>query len=432
MEFKFAGSPRNRYGTHASYGFKGSYEAAWRCHFSQIGGGALTANATGPIRGTVRRTEMIAAAMKPPCQLPGTDSVGPRKGPKSPLDCTYPEKPSDYGLSKWDEPEGEEEREKTRLSCSDLAVIKKAALAEIKRRAKDREDQEGGKGDLDAVAAPILDDLVHLALEEKDPAVQVELEAWMGDLGLSLRDREKHPWEPGGMFEYKSAPTEFKTSGDKGEYEGHFNVFSNVDDCNDIVHPGAFAKTIIERGRRVKVFYAHDFMRPIGPPPHTLKEDTVGLFAAGKLTLESFWGREAWVLMKDGALTEGSIGYFPIKWDWEQDVRNLREVKLIEISPVPLGANPLTDVSAVKMLGRARTAQEKLEVFTVLVRSLADTDITEENADEWETAAREVADRLEAFAEAQTAAEPRRHSALLKRQLRLRAAELALSQRGNS
>jgi hypothetical protein len=146
---KFAGSPKNKYGTHSSKGFKGNYAAAWRCHFSKIGGGGLSGTASGPIRGTVRRTEMIAAVMKPPCSLPKTESIGARQGPKSPLKCTFPEKPSDYGLSSWAKPGDDNlKQEDIRLTCKDLAVIKKAALAEIKRRAADREKEEDGKKDL--------------------------------------------------------------------------------------------------------------------------------------------------------------------------------------------------------------------------------------------------------------------------------------------
>lgn len=136
----FAGSPRSKYGTHSSKGFKGSYEAAWRCHFSKIGGGALTGAAGGPIRGTVRRTEMIAAGMKPPCNLPGTENIGARGGGKSPLDCSFPSKPSDYGLSGWASPKDDNlTAEDIRLTCQDLAVIKRAALGEVKWRAQQRE-----------------------------------------------------------------------------------------------------------------------------------------------------------------------------------------------------------------------------------------------------------------------------------------------------
>jgi HK97 family phage prohead protease len=150
-------------------------------------------------------------------------------------------------------------------------------------------------------------------------------------------------------MDYKIVAAEFKAQGDQGVYEGYFSVFGNVDDGGDVIHPGAFAKTIQERGRRVKVFYAHDWNKLIGPPPEVLMEDSKGLFARGRLTLDSFWGREVWALMKDGALTEGSIGYEAVKFDYDESgIRNLREVKLYEISPVPLGMNALTELRAVK------------------------------------------------------------------------------------
>ncbi len=176
-------------------------------------------------------------------------------------------------------------------------------------------------------------------------------------------------------LEYKITPTEFKAVSDKGEYEGHFSVFGNLDEGNDIVYPGAFTKTIRERGKRVKVFYAHDWEKLIGPPPAVLREDDYGLFASGHLTLDSFWGRETWALMKDNALTEGSFGYEAIKVEYEGAdgkpindpwdifapgvIRHLKEVKLYEISPVPLGMNALTSIRAVKaatLIGQAKKA----------------------------------------------------------------------------
>lgn len=152
-------------------------------------------------------------------------------------------------------------------------------------------------------------------------------------------------------LEYKVVGTEFevKEDGEAGNYEGHFSVFNNVDEGNDIAHAGMFKKTIQERGHKVKVFFAHDWMKLIGPPPSTLEEDNLGLFAKGRLTLKSFWGNEVWQLMKDKALTEGSFGYETIKADFDDDgFRHLREVKLYEISPVPLGMNPMTNVRAIK------------------------------------------------------------------------------------
>lgn len=143
----FVGSPRSKYGTHGSKGFKGNYAQAWRIHFSQVAGGALTAAASGPIRGTVRRTEMIAASMKPKCNLPAAENLAARTGAKSPLPGDFPKSPSDYGLSSWASPSDDDlTREDIQLSCKDLAVIKSAASRETKRRIADREAAERKKG----------------------------------------------------------------------------------------------------------------------------------------------------------------------------------------------------------------------------------------------------------------------------------------------
>ena len=156
-------------------------------------------------------------------------------------------------------------------------------------------------------------------------------------------------------MDYKTAPVEFKAGKQPGEYEGYFSMFGNVDDGGDVMTAGAFTKTLGERAQagrsRIKVFYGHDWTKVIGPPPDVLQEDSRGLYAKGRLTLKSFWGNEVYELMADGALTEGSIGYETVKGDYSSEgVRLLKEVKLYEISPVPLGMNPLTTIAAVKAL----------------------------------------------------------------------------------
>jgi hypothetical protein len=149
IELRFSGSPKNPYGAHNSFEFKGGndgYKKAWKLHFSQINGGSLTPAASGPIRGTVRRIAMIAAGMKPPCKVVEAEGIGARSGSKSPLPGDFPEKPSDYGLSQWkkpsEAPEGKAEVA-NRFTCSDLNVIKRIAVMEIKRRIKDREKKDG-------------------------------------------------------------------------------------------------------------------------------------------------------------------------------------------------------------------------------------------------------------------------------------------------
>lgn len=154
-------------------------------------------------------------------------------------------------------------------------------------------------------------------------------------------------------MEYKAAPLEIKADAQvEGKFEGHFAIFGNVDDGGDIVHPGAFAKTLQERKGRIQQFYLHNWDRLTGPPPEVVEEDATGLHVAGRVTVDAMWGHEVWALMKDSALREGSFGYETIKSD-QGDVngrlvRNLRELKLYEVSFVPLGMNALTTVRAVK------------------------------------------------------------------------------------
>ena len=239
-------------------------------------------------------------------------------------------------------------------------------------------------------------------------------------------------------MEYKSTAVEFKATGNDGAYEGHFSIFGNVDDGSDIAHPGMFQKTILERARRVKVFYAHDWNKLIGPPPKVLHEDSVGLFAGGRLTLDSFWGREAWALMKDGALTEGSFGYETVKFDFENqpgiNVRNLREVKLYEISPVPLGMNALTEIRAVKAAmmktsGQSDEAMLKayVEKWNAFILEMKEGRVLSTSSKEKVVNAISAMEgAMDALNDLLTAAEPQKmlHSALLTK--RLRAAELQL------
>lgn len=151
-------------------------------------------------------------------------------------------------------------------------------------------------------------------------------------------------------LEYKLGGAEFKAGAQDGDYEGYFSVTGNVDDGGDVIEPGAFKKTLAERGSRLRVFWGHDPLRPIGPPPSVAVEDSRGLFVKGRLSVDSFWGREAWVLLKDGALTEGSIGYrsIPARTEWKDGHRHLYEVKLFEVSFVAIGMNPETALQAVK------------------------------------------------------------------------------------
>ena len=137
-------------------------------------------------------------------------------------------------------------------------------------------------------------------------------------------------------------------------FTGYASIFGNIDQGNDIVHPGAFAKTIQERGDKIKVMYNH--MNIIGKATK-LEETQKGLYVEGYISNTKL-GDDVLVLMGDAVIDEMSIGYEAVKWDIDEKdgdrVRNLRELKLYEFSPVDFAMNDQAMITGVKSLAKLR------------------------------------------------------------------------------
>ncbi|MGG3737203.1 HK97 family phage prohead protease [Aeribacillus pallidus] len=151
--------------------------------------------------------------------------------------------------------------------------------------------------------------------------------------------------------EIKSFNFEVKST-DDNTFEGYASVFRNVDAYGDVMEPGAFTKTIQERGHKVKVLWQHDPWMPIGKAIH-LEEDNHGLFVKAKIS-QTEEGKRAMTLIKDGVIDELSIGFSTVKdeWDTEKGVRRIKEVKLYEFSPVTFAANDQALITAAKSNNR--------------------------------------------------------------------------------
>lgn len=151
---------------------------------------------------------------------------------------------------------------------------------------------------------------------------------------------------------------------EQGIFSGYASVFGNVDDGGDIVEPGAFTKTIAEGFERVKILALHnDNWLPIGRPLE-LREDVKGLFLKGKIS-DTGMGRDVKTLLKDGVLTELSIGYDPVVFDYDSEgYRHLREVKLWEISVVTWAMNAEATVTGYKAAETAERAEKIVEDVT--------------------------------------------------------------------
>jgi len=168
-------------------------------------------------------------------------------------------------------------------------------------------------------------------------------------------------------IEHKAFPFETASVNlDEGTFEGYASTFGVVDEYNDVIEPGAFTKTIRERGHRVKICWQHQWDNPIGVPlvmeehgrerlPEGLlsraPEASGGLFVRGRIS-PTTQGRDALVLLRDGVVDELSIGYDTVKSDYSGEgksrLRHLREVRLWEFSPVTWGANHAAVITGVK------------------------------------------------------------------------------------
>lgn len=139
-------------------------------------------------------------------------------------------------------------------------------------------------------------------------------------------------------------------SAPEGSFAGYASVFGERDRGNDIVIPGAFRRSIVERGALgVKLLWQHDPGEPVGIID-SLVEDSYGLFIRGRLILDLGRAREALALMKSRVLDGLSIGYRTVRSDVEADsgVRVLRDVDLWEVSFVTFPMQDSARVTAFK------------------------------------------------------------------------------------
>lgn len=149
-------------------------------------------------------------------------------------------------------------------------------------------------------------------------------------------------------FLYKAAPLHELLDADSeaGIVKGYGSYFDNKDSDSDIIRKGAYQKTIKENGERVKYLYQHDMMQPIGKMAE-LYEDDKGLVFTAEIP-KTRLGKDVIELMKAGVITENSVGILPIVKENKGDYREIREVKLYEISAVTLAANDQAKIMDVK------------------------------------------------------------------------------------
>lgn len=139
---------------------------------------------------------------------------------------------------------------------------------------------------------------------------------------------------------------------DENKFEGYASYFNNIDSYDDIIERGAFKKTIAENRGRIKVLWQHDAAEPIGIPEEMYEDDN-GLYVRAKISMTDT-GKKAMTLIKDGVITEMSIGYDVLKDDYKmmgnRRIRMLKEVRLWEFSPVTFAANDKAKIMKMRAL----------------------------------------------------------------------------------
>jgi len=147
----------------------------------------------------------------------------------------------------------------------------------------------------------------------------------------------------------------------KGIFTGYGSIFGNEDQGNDVMKKGAFTKSLTRRpASKVKMLYQHKTDEPIGIFTE-MYEDNKGLYVKGQLAMGTQKGREAYELLKMGALDGMSIGFKadPDKQGYNENkrgVRTLKEVDLMEISLVTFPMNESALIETVK--GNAKNIRE--------------------------------------------------------------------------
>lgn len=127
---------------------------------------------------------------------------------------------------------------------------------------------------------------------------------------------------------------ELKELSSEGIFEGILASYNSIDQGGDTIEPGAFTKTLQERGSKVPLLWQHKTDMPIGDLH--LVDTPTHLRAQGKFQLADPLAQKAYLYAKSGTVKGLSIGYEAIKAEPRGTLRVLKEVKLYEGSLVTL------------------------------------------------------------------------------------------------
>lgn len=200
-------------------------------------------------------------------------------------------------------------------------------------------------------------------------------------------------------FEVKALPEE-----GEGVFSGYASTWDR-DLYDDVIVKGAYAECLEGdykgTGEGIPIYWNHDYSTPMNLIGQSVSavEDEKGLAFVGKLDLDSAEGRRAYEHLKTGRVHQMSIGFLAQETAWVHDEsdgkygghREIRKIKLFEVSLVTMAANQQCEVDEVKALaaelkaGRAisKANEEKIRVaYDALGEILDSLDAADDGGDE--------------------------------------------------
>ena len=178
-------------------------------------------------------------------------------------------------------------------------------------------------------------------------------------------------------FEVKAAPEE-----GEGVFRGYASTWDR-DLYDDVIVKGAYADCLKSdykgTGEGIPIYWNHNYSTPMNLIGQSVSavEDEKGLAFVGRLDLESAEGKRAYEHLKAGRVHQMSIGFLAQETAWVKDEdskhswdghREIRKIKLFEVSLVTMAANQQCEVDEVKALsaeakaGRALSASNEEKI----------------------------------------------------------------------
>lgn len=161
--------------------------------------------------------------------------------------------------------------------------------------------------------------------------------------------------EPSNKREYRSFDVELREKDGAGVIEGYaavFNLRARIGNYEEVVLPGAFTESI--KSDDIFSFFNHDTNLVLARTKNgslQLSEDAHGL-KIRMVPADTPTAQEARKLIKEGFVDRMSFGFNIVKQTWKKgengapDVREIQQVRLWEVSPVPFPAYAGTEVVA--------------------------------------------------------------------------------------